>query len=85
MRALALPAHPCTRFWDRLFPGWPVQYRRRVGSVNVAVGLALIGVIDDRLTLAGVAAYCQLAVKGSIILAAVVYHEPRHATQGHTR
>ena len=49
--------------------------------LGTLVGLALIGVINNGLTLAGVPAYWQLVVKGSILLAAVVYDELRRARQ----
>ena len=52
--------------------------------LGTLVGLALIGVINNGLTLMGVPAYWQLVVKGSILLAAVVYDELRHATQEDT-
>jgi ribose/xylose/arabinose/galactoside ABC-type transport system permease subunit len=47
--------------------------------LGTLVGLALIGVINNGLTLMGVPAYWQLVVKGSILLAAVVYDELRRA------
>jgi ribose/xylose/arabinose/galactoside ABC-type transport system permease subunit len=49
--------------------------------LGTLVGLALIGVINNGLTLLGVPAYWQLVVKGSILLAAVVYDELRRARQ----
>jgi ribose transport system permease protein len=52
--------------------------------LGTLVGLALIGVINNGLTLIGVPAYWQLVVKGSILLAAVVYDELRNATQEDT-
>jgi len=52
------------------------------GSIlGTLVGIALIGVINNGLTLVGVPAYWQLVVKGSILLAAVVYDELRRARQ----
>ena len=48
------------------------------------VGLAIIGAMNNGLTLMGVPAYWQLVVKGRILLAAVVYDELRHATQEDT-
>jgi ribose/xylose/arabinose/galactoside ABC-type transport system permease subunit len=48
------------------------------------VGLVLIGVINNGLTLVGVPAYWQLVVKGSILLVAVVYDEVRRTKRDET-
>jgi ribose transport system permease protein len=48
------------------------------------VGLVLIGVINNGLTLVGVPAYWQLVVKGSILLAAVLYDELRRTRRDET-
>jgi ribose/xylose/arabinose/galactoside ABC-type transport system permease subunit len=52
--------------------------------LGTLVGLALIGVINNGLTLTGVPAYWQLVVKGGILLAAVLYDEMRRARQEET-
>ena len=52
--------------------------------LGTLVGLALIGVINNGLTLVGVPAYWQLVVKGSILLAAVLYDELRRARRDET-
>ena len=46
------------------------------------VGLVLIGVINNGLTLAGVPAFWQLIVKGALLLAAVLYDERRRTNSG---
>jgi len=48
------------------------------------VGLILIGVINNGLTMVGVPAYWQLVVKGSILLAAVLYDELRRTARDET-
>ena len=48
------------------------------------VGLILLGVINNGLTLIGVQAYWQLVVKGGILLAAVLYDELRRTRRDET-
>ena len=48
------------------------------------VGLLLLGVINNGLTLLGVQAYWQLVVKGCILLAAVLYDELRRTRRDET-
>jgi ribose/xylose/arabinose/galactoside ABC-type transport system permease subunit len=52
--------------------------------LGTLIGLALIGVINNGLTLVGVPAYWQLVVKGSILLAAVLYDELRRSRHDET-
>ncbi len=48
------------------------------------VGLLLVGVINNGLTLAGVPAFWQLIVKGVLLLAAVIYDERRRTHRDET-
>ena len=48
------------------------------------VGLLLLGVINNGLTLAGVPAFWQLIVKGLLLLAAVLYDERRRTHRDET-
>ena len=48
------------------------------------VGLLLVGVINNGLTLAGVPAFWQLVVKGVLLLAAVIYDERRRTHRDET-
>jgi len=56
----------------------------RGALAGTLVGLVLIGVINNGLTLVGVPAYWQLVVKGSILLAAVLYDELRRTRRDET-
>ncbi len=48
------------------------------------VGLLLLGVVNNGLTLLGVPSYWQGVVKGAILLGAVVYDELRHNRRDET-